>query len=596
MQVGGSVMENLFTTLAAVLKKDSRFASKEGELLRNAVVEASNHMDAGLLHLLLSNEATKKAFFKMVDSIPVFDKVKFAWVVNNKQFLPDSYTRFKNKIGLADENENMILSTGRVELVFPYKDCVLEGGQTKTEADAHQEIFYNQTLAQSSVDRLLAPKVFTTANLHNINGKRKIMEITDTDNFIIKGNNLLVLSSLLYRYRNKVKCIYIDPPYYFSTDKKEDTFAYNTKFKLSTWLTFMKNRLELARKLLAEDGAIFVQISNEGVGELLVLMKEVFNANGENNFINLISVKTKSPSGFASVNPGVFEAAEYIIGFAKHRKRWNYNSQYVKSSYDANYKWIITNKEKNYSEWKISDINEIVAQKQGFTSIKEAVKTLGKTAFIDLVGKFALDNADRVFRYTAIGQAAGKEVVRIRDLSKHTDDIYCVKRTDHYDIYILRGNEMAFYSKKVKVVEGELTPAIQLSDIWTDTPYEGIAKEGNVTLKGGKKPEKLIKRIIEMSTNKGDIVLDYHLGSGTTCAVAHKLGRQYIGVEQLDYGQNDSIVRLENVINGDNSGISKAVKWENGGSFISCELAKLNETFVEESLKHKLPTTSLLLG
>lgn len=123
---------------------------------------------------------------------------------------------------------------------------------------------------------------------------------------------------------------------------------------------------------------------------------------------------------------------------------------------------------------------------------------------------------------------------------------------------------------------------MQVSNIWTDTPYEGIAREGGVTLKGGKKPEKLIRRILEMASNPGDIVLDYHLGSGTTCAVAHKIGRRYIGVEQLEYGDDDSTVRLESVIKGDSTGVSKAVKWQGGGSFVYCELAKLNQTIVEE--------------
>lgn len=123
---------------------------------------------------------------------------------------------------------------------------------------------------------------------------------------------------------------------------------------------------------------------------------------------------------------------------------------------------------------------------------------------------------------------------------------------------------------------------MQVSNIWTDTPYEGIASEGGVTLKGGKKPEKLIRRILEMASDPGDIVLDYHLGSGTTCAVAHKIGRRYIGIEQLEYGDDDSTARLATVIDGDTTGISKAVKWKGGGSFVYCELAKLNQRFVDE--------------
>ena len=170
-----------------------------------------------------------------------------------------------------------------------------------------------------------------------------------------------------------------------------------------------------------------------------------------------------------------------------------------------------------------------------------------------------------------------------RDQSKKKPErILTVEREGQYTVYVHKGREIAFYSKKLHEVDGELVPSMQVSNIWTDTPYEGIAREGGVTLKGGKKPEKLIRRILEMASNPGDIVLDYHLGSGTTCAVAHKIGRRYIGVEQLEYGDDDSTVRLESVIKGDSTGVSKAVKWQGGGSFVYCELAKLNQTIVEE--------------
>src|SRR5699024_10277250 len=147
------------------------------------------------------------------------------------------------------------------------------------------------------------------------------------------------------------------------TKKAEDTFLYNSNFKLSTWLTFMKNRLEIAKELLSEDGAIFMQVSDDGIAESHILLKELF---GYENFINKITVRTKSPSGFASVNAGVFETAEYILGFAKNKKQWTYNIQYTASTYDSNYKWIVQNKELHYSEWVIQDINNIVADKHGF--------------------------------------------------------------------------------------------------------------------------------------------------------------------------------------------------------------------------------------
>ncbi|MGI6005405.1 MAG: site-specific DNA-methyltransferase, partial [Christensenellales bacterium] len=393
---------------------------------------------------------------------------------------------------------------------------------------------------------------------------------------------IALTTNITFYLAGKVKLIYIDPPYYFHTNKKEDTFAYNSNFKLSTWLVFMKNRLSIAKKLLSDDGAIFVQISDDGVGELHTLMKEIFN-DSENNFLNKITVRTKSPSGFASVNAGVFETAEYIISFAKNKKKWTYNIQYTASLYDTNYKWIIQNKEEDHSKWKIEDINIIVANQHGFDSVRNARSKLGREVFNNLVGQYALENADNVFRLTAIGNDAGQKVVEAREKSKENRDIvFEVQREGQYTVYVYNGNEIAFYSKKVREIDGVLTPSMQLTNIWSDTPYEGIASEGGVTLKGGKKPEKLIQRIIELSTDPRDLVLDFHLGSGTTAAVAHKIGRQYIGVEQLDYGKNDCIIRLNNVINGDQSGISKIVNWQGGGSFVYCELLENSKELIDE--------------
>lgn len=578
-------MQKFFDEVVAILKKDKRFVSGSGELMRNAVYEAAMKMDERLLKLLYANAATKKAFFKKVGEVAVFDKQEFGWTVSNEEFLPDSYTRFRNKIGLANENGEFASSSRNVELLFPYKDCVLEGGQDKDD-QKRDEIFYNTSLAPDEVNRLLAPKVLTNAVRYDEKGGSAVKEIDiSRDNLIIKGNNLLALHSLLPKLENTVKCIYIDPPYYFTVSKEEDTFEYNSNFKLSSWLVFMKDRLRVAQRLLSRDGAIFVQISDDGVAELHCLLKEIF---GAENFVNKITVRTKSPSGFASVNPGVFETAEYILCFAKNKKKWTFNQQFVKSDYDPNYKWFVKNKEANTKDWRIVDVESEVAAIQGFKSKVDALKELGKQAFDDAVAKFALENAGSVFQQTAVGVNAGRDVIALKEKSlKNRSKIFTLAREGHYQVYLFNGREMAFYSKKVRTIDGELTPCIQLSNIWMDTPYEGIAKEGGVKLKGGKKPEKLIRRIIEMASNPGDTVLDFHLGSGTTCAVAHKTGRRYIGVEQLD-GQIEKILaRLPDVIGGEQSGISKAVNWKGGGSFVYCELAKSNQVFVERIEKAK---------
>lgn len=577
---------NLLEQLTELLSTDERLVIN-GKLAKNKIVELGLRLDSTLLKLLLSNSTIKSHFFTDVDGVLIFDKVAFQQFVNNKSFLPDSFTQFKNKVGLS-AGEKYLADSNDTVLSWPYKDCVLEGGQTKSD-QKRKEVFWNEVLAPEQVDTLLAPKVLTKFKKHDLKGAHSDFNFNADENLIIKGNNLLVLESLKPRYANKVKLIYIDPPYYFSENKSEDTFEYNSNFKLSTWLTFMKNRLLVAKELLSEDGAIFVQISDDGVAELHLLMKEIFNTE-QNNFINKITVRTKSPSGFGSVNPGVFETAEYIISFAKNKADWSYNRQYVSCDYDANYKFYIENVNENHKKWQISDLGITVAKEHDFEDKKAAEAQLGKAVFSNLVSEFAIKNSNKVFRYTEIGNKAGKSLIELRDTSKNDPtEVFKYERQDYYDVFVINGKEIAFYNKKVRTIDNVRTPSIQLSNIWTDIAYEGIASEGGVTLKGGKKPEKLLRRIIEMATNEGDYVLDCFLGSGTTAATAHKLNRKYIGIEQLDYGRNDCVYRLDNVIKGEKSGISKLVDWEGGGSFVYCELAELASKYSDRIEQAKSP-------
>lgn len=568
---------NFLQELTELLKSDDRFVSSDGQLLKPSIHDAVHQLDARLLGGLLKSPRLSAHFFKDVNGFTVFDQDKFMWVVNSKEFLPDSYTGYRNKIGLSSDGATLLNASNNISLVWPYKDCVLEGGQDK-EDEKREEIFYNETLAPDEVGRLLAPKAFTGATRYTVDGAKPIDEFDSNDNLIIKGNNLLVLSSLVERFEGQVKCIYVDPPYYFRAVKKEDAFAYNSNFKKSTWLTFMENRLKLAKRLLSPDGAIFVQISDDGVAELHLLMKEVF---GEENFLNKITVRTKSPSGFASVNAGVFETAEYILAFGKDKRRWTFNTQYVETDWDDNYKFVVTNKNDPYDSWMTTTIFDILAQDNGFATVKAMRDQLGKSAVNEMAATYALEHADSVFRYTAISNKAGSEVVKTRDLSKaEPDRVFAVERENEYTVYVRNGQELAFYSKKVRNINGVDVPSMAVTNIWTDTPYEGISSEGGVTLNGGKKPEKLLQRIIALNTNEGDIVLDYHLGSGTTAAVAHKMGRRYIGVEQLDYGPQGAVKRLKGVIDGDKTGVSKSLSWHGGGSFVYVELAQQGETLM----------------
>lgn len=308
-----------YDVVEALIKQDERFIAEDGTVLKNAVYEAAMNMDSNLIRLLLSNEDTKAHFFKDVDGVLVFDKIGFGWVINNRQFLPDSYTRYKNWVGLAGDDGNYISKSGNVVLAFPYKDCVLEGGQTK-EDQKRQEIFYNETLAPDEVDRLLAPKVLGTAKRYSTDGEVEVDQIDEDDNLVIKGNNLLSIASLLKRYAGKVRLIYIDPPY----NTTSDSFKYNDSFNHSTWLTFMKNRLEIARRLLADDGSIYVQLDYNEIHYFKVLMDEVF---GVECFQREIIWDTQVLSGYKTMVNNWVRGHDTILFYTKNPKNFLFNKQ-----------------------------------------------------------------------------------------------------------------------------------------------------------------------------------------------------------------------------------------------------------------------------
>ncbi len=565
-------MQNLLNDLTQLLEQDDRLVA-EGKLLKNKVVELALAIDPNLIKLLLKNGSIKKYFFVEVEDVLVFDKIKFQRFVSNKQFLPDSYTAFKNKIGLTAEGEYLTESK-EVVLAWPYKDCVLEGGQDKEDAKRN-EVFWNETLTPDQIDRLLSPKALTNFKRYDKDGEHAVSELSLNDNLIIKGNNLLALHTLKKVYAGMVKLIYIDPPY----NTGNDSFNYNDSFNHSTWLTFMKNRLQVASSLLTPDGVLCVNIDDKEAFYLKVICDEIF---GRANFLTNIIVKTSDPSGHKTVNPAPYSQSEYVLMYAKDKARYKYTIKYLSCDYDPSYSVCIKNIEADYESWKFEKLSNIVALENKYASAFDAKKKLSELGFNALMGEFALNNKHRVFQLTAISKDAGKEIVAVRDKSAESPGkVFRVDRGDKSPVFIYEGRQIYFYSSKVKTIDGIETPAKPLTNIWTDIPYNGISKEGGVTLKNGKKPEKLLRRIIDICTNHGDIVLDFHMGSGTTLAVAHKMRRKYIGIEQLDYGENDSVIRLKNVIGGDKSGISKVDNWQGGGSFVYCELSQANQTFID---------------
>jgi adenine-specific DNA-methyltransferase len=290
-------MQNLLHDLETLLQQDQSLIS-DGHILKNAVIERAAKMDAGLLRLLMQSETIRRHFFAEVDGILIFDKAKFQDFVSNKAFLPDSYTAFKNRIGLTDAR-GYLKESHDVVLAWPYKDCVLEGGQTK-EDKARQEVFWNTTLAPDDISRLFEPKVLSgferwDAGAVAAGAPKPVGRIADDDNLLIKGNNLLVLHSLMVRYAGKIDCIYIDPPY--NPPSKSNTFLYNNRFNHSSWLTFMKNRLEVAKLLLKRTGSMVVAIDENEFFYLGALLIELF----PDHEIHSISV-VHNPRGVQGTN------------------------------------------------------------------------------------------------------------------------------------------------------------------------------------------------------------------------------------------------------------------------------------------------------
>lgn len=565
-------MQNLRKELIELLTADDRLVA-DGILMKNKVVELALNLDAGILRPLLAHEGLRHHFFTDIEGTLVFDKVKFQRFVSNKAFLPDSYTAFKNKIGLMIGNDYHS-ETQEVVLAWPYEDCILEGGQDREDVK-RDEVFWNETLATDQIDRLLAPKALTGFKRFSTRGEEPLTQFDKEENLLIRGNNLLAITTLTSLYLGSARLIYIDPPY----NTESDGFKYNDSFTHSTWLTFMRNRLNVARQLLKKDGVICINIDDKECYYLKVLCDEIF---GRDNFITSIVVKTSDPSGHKTVNPGPYSQSEYVLMYARDKKSYKYDIAYVPSPHDAMYSELVLNVEEPYENWIFGKVEDVVAEKAGYSSPKDAAEELSQAGFFELVSTFCLEHKNRVFQRTAISKDASKEAVATRDKSAENPNIiYKVDRGSKSPIYVNRGRQIYFYSAKVKVIDGVETPAKPLTKIWSDIPYNGISGEGGVKLKNGKKPEKLLRRIIDICTNRDDLVIDFHAGSGTTLAVSHKMGRKYIGVEQLDYQENDSLTRLKNVIGGDRTGVSKLLDWQGGGSFVYCELAKANEVFVE---------------
>lgn len=384
------------------------------------------------------------------------------------------------------------------------------------------------------------------------------------ENMLIHGDNLLALKALEQNFTGKIKCIYIDPP--FNTGSAFE--HYDDGIEHSLWLNLMKHRLELLKSLLSVDGSIYVHIDNNEQAYLKVIMDEIF---GRKNFVQMVSVKRASPAGFKVINPGPLTVTDYILLYAKDKDVFKYYPQRIPVGYDENYDSYIINPDENPSEWVIEKLVDILYNQHGFKDWKDAKAAWGnnwKDVRNSLLGDLAIEKRDVVVSVRDPHKPSDK-IKEVMAISKsQPNKVFTIEREKYNPIYIYNGGSLSFYKEKLREIDGVLTPTELLTDFWSDMNFAGIAKEGGVQFKNSKKPEMLVKRVLELATKQGDWVLDSFLGSGTTAAVAHKMKRKWIGIELGDHANTHCLPRLKSVVDGsDQSGISKAVNWQGGGGF-----------------------------
>ena len=519
--------ERFHEKLMEVLKTHPDFIDDEkGELLRAAVIDRAWQLDHSLIRLLLKDNALKETFFDEIDGHWIFNYKAFIDYVTDKHFLADSYTRFRNKIGLNIDNK-FLRERGEVSLVWPYKDCVLEGGQTK-ESEKRKEIFFNEILAQDEINRLFDPKVLTNWKRYTVEGAADVTDIhrdengTIRENLIIKGNNLLALHTLKQQFRGQVKLIYIDPPY----NTGSDSFGYNDSFNHSSWLTFMRNRLEVAKELLTDDGVFFASCDDNEQAYLNVLMDEIF---GNENFITNFVVIRAEGGGLAKQ---VVKGHDYLLVYAKNIE----NFEPLRKPKDIRGEIVEKDGEKYWIE---EDWLRLEFGKYGTCYYEDIEKVKGKAK------KDEIDRGIESGQYILLNKGKNKTIVgRYRALAEDGSKFYSVLKHLNAD-----------GKNELKGLMGEDTFSFP-------------------------KPTSLLKEIILGATffqkDKDAIILDFHSGSGTTAHAVLELNKQdngnrkFILVEQMDYVEDVTVPRVE-----------KVMKKQGNGDFIYCELMQYNQTFID---------------
>jgi len=406
----------------------------------------------------------------------------------------------------------------------------------------------------------LEPRILLEDPVKSYHAAHRVSDEDIFDNRLIHKGNLLALKALEQEFSGKVKCIYIDPP--FNTGQAME--LYDDGVEHSIWLSLMRDRLELLYRLLADDGTIFVHIDDNELGYLLVLMDEVFQ---RPNRISVATFKQGAPTGHKAINPGCVTTTNFVLIYAKNKAAWKPNRIFTGRERDKRYNQFLLNPDDPYEKWRFVTLTRGFAQITGITEKEARARTKMAPEVLDT---FVVDYANHVLRfaqpdYKAVSSAARQMIDASRAKPQR---VYKLAREGLTDMYFVGGERILFYREKLKEIDGHLVAGEPLTTLWDDVLSNNLHNEGGVAFPRGKKPEALLKRVFDLTTKKGDLVLDSFAGSGTTGAVAQKMGLRWILVELKEHCDTHALPRLRNVVDGkDSSGITKAANWKGGGGF-----------------------------
>ena len=561
-------VENLF-------KNSQNFSDSDGVLFVPKILESIEKIDIELIKILKNDESAKKHFFTQIDDIYILNQNKLIEFFSLNDYMKNgSYTAYTNKIGLI-KKDNFIKKFDDVVLAFPHKDCVLEGGQTKDD-DKKKEVFYNEILSSDEIDRLFEPKVLTNIKRYSKNGVEENCEIKENDNLIIKGNNLIVLHSLKKKFAGKVKLIYIDPPYYFNEKRDSDTFLYNSNFKLSTWLTFMKNRLEVAKEFLDDEGVIFVHIGEDSQAYMEVLMNEIF----PNNRLGVVSRVQKKGS-----DKGTFfkPALDYILCYAKDKQ---YLSGFKVGVDESKFKKIETEgkrKGEKYEDSKslyqssLDPMRGCVNQRY-YVECPDGSLVIPKGNIFPDIKKDG-NNITPKTQFDGVWRWGVDSYLKQKDL-------LVFKQTPNSPLIDENGNQSKWnvYTKRyLKDAQEKGNIPSNLFDNFTNSTATSTLSSMNIDFSFSK-PKELIEHIIKIIQIKDNtIVMDFFAGSGTTAHAVLDINKdlnknlRFILIEQMDYVENITCERVKKVIEKNEQNDFVYAELKTIDTFKNVEIGALNK-------------------